>query len=181
MLHRTQQTLNQHLIYCSMSVVSIETYTDIHKNSVADLILNIQNGEFGIPITLQQQPDLNEIPKFYQVNKGNFWIAKIDDKVVGTIALLDIGNNKSALRKMFVAKDYRGKEFGIGQNLLNTLVEWAGHKGITEIFLGTTEKFIAAQRFYEKNGFVEIQKQNLPGEFPIMEVDVKFYKFSVLT
>ncbi len=164
-----------------MSEVSIEPYTDIHKNSVADLILNIQNGEFGIPITRQQQPDLNEIPKFYQRNNGNFWIAKIDDKVVGTIALLDIGNNKSALRKMFVAKDYRGKEFGIGQDLLNTLIAWARHKGMIEIFLGTTEKFIAAQRFYEKNGFVEIQKQNLPGEFPIMTVDVKFYKFSVLT
>ena len=82
---------------------------------------------------------------------------------------------------MFVAKDYRGKEFGIGQSLLITLVAWARHKGITEIFLGTTEKFIAAQRFYEKNSFVEIQKQNLPVEFPVMAVDVKFYKFSVLT
>jgi hypothetical protein len=35
--------------------------------------------------------------------------------------LLDIGNNKSALRKMFVAKDYRGKEFGVAQNLLGLL------------------------------------------------------------
>lgn len=164
-----------------MNEVIIEIYTDTYKENAIDLILSIQNEEFGIPITRQQQPDLNEIPKFYQKNKGNFWIAKIDNKVVGTIALLDIGNNKSALRKMFVAKDYRGKEFGIGQSLLNTLVAWAKHKGITEIFLGTTEKFIAAQRFYEKNGFVEIQKQNLPGEFPVMAVDIKFYKFSVLT
>ncbi|HEY6502858.1 MAG TPA: GNAT family N-acetyltransferase, partial [Chitinophagaceae bacterium] len=125
-------------------------------------------------------PDLDEIPGFYQVNNGNFWIAKIEDKVIGTIALLDIGNNKGALRKMFVAKDYRGKESGIGQTLLNTLVAWARQKGITEIFLGTTEKFIAAQRFYEKNGFVEIPKQSLPKEFPVMDVDVKFYKFSVI-
>ena len=164
-----------------MSGVCIEVYTDIYKDSVADLILSIQNGEFGIPITIKQQPDLNEIPKFYQENNGNFWIAKLGDKVIGTIALLDIGNNKSALRKMFVAKDYRGKEFGIGQNLLNNLIVWAKHKGITEIFLGTTEKFIGAQRFYEKNGFAEIQKQSLPNEFPVMDVDVKFYKFSVLS
>ena len=94
-------------------------YTDIYKDGVADLILSIQNEEFGIPITIEQQPDLNEISKYYQVDNGNFWIAKIGDKVIGTIALLDIGNNKSALRKMFVAKDYRGKEFGIGQTLLN--------------------------------------------------------------
>lgn len=161
-----------------MNGVNIETYTDIYKDAVAQLILFIQTGEFEIPITIQQQPDLNEIPKFYQVNNGNFWIAKIDDQIIGTIALLDIGNHQTALRKMFVAKDYRGKEFEVGQNLLNTLFVWARNKNIADIFLGTTEKFTRAQRFYEKNGFTEIPKQSLPGEFPIMEVDVKFYKFS---
>ena len=163
-----------------MSKVSIEIYTDIYKNRVADLILSIQNEEFGIPITLDDQPDLNEIPIFYQAGNGNFWIAKVEDNVIGTIALLDIGNGKSALRKMFVDRNYRGREFGIGQKLLNNLIVWAKQKIITEIYLGTTEKFIGAQRFYEKNGFFEIQKQALPQEFPVMDVDVKFYKFSVL-
>ena len=162
-----------------MSQVNIETYTDINKNDVADLILHIQNVEFSIPITLELQPDLNEIPGFYQTNSGNFWIAKIDNKIIGTISLLDIGNRKGALRKMFVDKNYRGKEFGVGQKLLNTLIDWARHKGFTEIFLGTTEKFIAAQRFYENNGFKEIEKQELPETFPVMEVDIKFYRFSV--
>jgi len=163
-----------------MRELNIEIYTDVYKNSVAELILNIQNKEFGIPITLNQQPDLNEIPKFYQIGNGNFWIAIVEGNLIGTIALLDIGNNKSALRKMFVDRNYRGKEFGIGQKLLNNLIVWAKQKNIIEIYLGTTEKFIGAQRFYEKNGFVEIQKQELPKDFPVMDVDVKFYKFSVL-
>ena len=162
-----------------MNEVKIEVYTDIYRKDVADLILHIQNAEFDIPITLELQPDLNRIPGFYQTNNGNFWIAKISDKIIGTISLLDIGNCKGALRKMFVDKDYRGKEFGVGQELLNTLIGWAKQKGFREIFLGTTEKFIAAQRFYEKNGFQEIEKQELPGTFPVMEVDIKFYKFSV--
>ena len=165
--------------FYNMNKVNIEIYKDINKKDVADLILCIQNAEFGIPITLELQPDLNEIPAFYQTNNGNFWIAKIDDKIIGTISLLDIGNRKGALRKMFVDKNYRGKEFGVGKRLLNTLVDWARDKGFTEIFLGTTEKFIAAQRFYEKNGFKEIQKQELPGAFPVMEVDIKFYRFLV--
>ena len=42
---------------------------------------------------------------------------------------------------------------------------------------GTIMDEAAAQRFYEKNGFVEIDKNLLPKEFPIMAVDVKFYKF----
>ncbi len=163
----------------AMAEVTIEIYTDTSKNEVADLILHIQNDEFGIPITLALQPDLNKIPEFYQTNSGNFWIAKNGGKIIGTISLLDIGDHKGALRKMFVHKDFRGKRFGAGQKLLNTLLDWARQKGITEIFLGTTEKFIAAQRFYEKNGFEEIKKQDLPANFPIMEVDIKFYRFLV--
>jgi GNAT superfamily N-acetyltransferase len=162
-----------------MTKIIIEPYSDSYKDEIAYLIVNIQRNEFGIPITLAMQPDLKEIPKFYQINSGNFWLAKISDKVIGTIALLDIGNNKGALRKMFVAKEFRGKEFGVGKALLDTLIEWAKSTKMTELLLGTTEKFIGAQRFYEKNGFVEIQKEQLPKEFPIMDVDVKFYRLFV--
>ena len=162
-----------------MKEVNIEIYKDIDKIKVADLILEIQNEEFGIPITLNQQPDLSEISKFYQTGNSNFWIAKVGDKLIGTIALLDIGNDQTALRKMFVDRNYRGKEFGIGQKLLDNLIDWARRKNICEIYLGTTAKFIRAQRFYEKNGFIEIKKQELPENFPVMDVDVKFYKFSI--
>ena len=159
--------------------MNIEIYTEIYKNRVADLILSIQTDEFNIPITLERQPDLNEISKYYQVDDGNFWIARVDKQVIGTIALKDLGNKRGALRKMFVAKDYRGKVYGVGQMLLNSLIEWAKYKEIAEVFLGTTEKFNRAQRFYEKNGFIEIQKQELPEEFPLMDVDVRFYKYSI--
>ncbi len=80
---------------------------------------------------------------------------------------------------MFVNKNYRGQEYAVGQKLLNVLIEWAKQKGTKEIVLGTTEKFIRAQHFYEKNGFLEIDKRELPKTFPVMEVDIKFYRFSV--
>jgi|SRR5436190_13158935 len=155
----------------------IQVYSPIYQQQVINLILSIQQTEFGIPITLEAQPDLENIPSFYQRDNGNFWLAIVENSVVGTIALSDIGNSRGALRKMFVHKDYRGKESGTGQTLLNTLLEWARENDFKEILLGTTEKFIAAQRFYEKNGFLEIDKKSLPKEFPVMEVDVKFYRY----
>jgi N-acetylglutamate synthase-like GNAT family acetyltransferase len=158
----------------------IKIYADAYKHEIATLILNIQKTEFGIPITLEDQPDLDAIPEFYQTNNGNFWVAIDDNKVVGTIALLDIGNRQGALRKMFVNKECRGSNFGIGQKLLSNLLEWAGRKNFDEILLGTTEKFVAAQRFYEKNGFIEIEKDTLPPAFPVMTVDVKFYKYTLV-
>jgi GNAT superfamily N-acetyltransferase len=162
-----------------MSEINIEIYTHTHKDEVANLILQIQHAEFGIPITLAQQPDLNDIPGFYQVNNGNFWIARTGGKIIGTISLLDTGNRQGALRKMFVDKDHRGAAWGVGQKLLDTLIDWARDKEFTAIFLGTTEKFVAAQKFYEKNGFTEIKKEELPKDFPVMEVDVKFYRIPV--
>jgi GNAT superfamily N-acetyltransferase len=162
-----------------MSQLQIQVYSDIYKQEVIDLIINIQQNEFNIPINLAGQPDLNQIPDFYQTGSGNFWIATIDQSVVGTIGLLDIRNSTGALRKMFVDNRFRGKQYGVGQALLNALLGWASEKKITEIFLGTTEKFTAAQKFYERNGFEEIEKQSLPKEFPIMSVDIKFYRFTV--
>jgi len=155
------------------------TYSPVYQQEVIDLILSIQQTEFGLPVTLEAQPDLESIPAFYQKDNGNFWIAIVENKLVGSIALLDIGNSRGALRKMFVHKDFRGNEYGIGRTLLNNLLEWARQKKFKEILLGTTERFIAAQRFYEKNGFTVIEKQLLPKEFPVMEVDVKFYRYIV--
>ena len=65
------------------------------------------------------------------------------------------------------------------KKLLDTLIKWARVKGFTEIFLGTTEKFTRAQRFYIKNGFEEVEKQELPESFPVMKVDNKFYRIPV--
>jgi N-acetylglutamate synthase-like GNAT family acetyltransferase len=159
--------------------IKIEPYTDLYKQQILDLIVPIQQEEFNIPITAAEQPDLQQIPEFYQKENGNFWVAIADDRVVGTISLLDIGHRQGALRKMFVHKNYRGKEHGTGQLLLNTLLAWAQQKGYAEIFLGTTAKFLAAHRFYEKNNFKEVEIANLPASFPRIAVDVKFYRYGV--
>lgn len=160
-----------------MNNIQIIPFIDTYKEEVQALISDIQQVEFQVAIRIQDQPDLENISEFYQKNKGNFWIAKVNGRIAGTIALLDIGKDMVALRKMFVKKEYRGREAGVGQLLLDTALHWATEKKIKRIFLGTTEKFLAAQRFYEKNNFKEIERSNLPLEFPVMKVDVKFYEY----
>ena len=87
-----------------MSVIFIQLFQKKYQNQVLSLISGIQQKEFNVNITPEQQPDLKDIPSFYQKGRGNFWIALDKDKVIGMIALLDIGNNEGALRKMFVQK-----------------------------------------------------------------------------
>lgn len=156
-------------------MIEIQAYRPEHAQGVVDVILPIQQEEFGIPITLEGQPDLKDIAGFYQKGHGNFWVALDGGKVVGTISLLDIGNAQVALRKMFVAASHRGKEHGTAARLLEAAIAWARAQGVRQIFLGTTDKFLAAHRFYEKNGFRLIEKSTLPPAFPVMVVDSRFY------
>ena len=138
--------------------IIIQPYTSKYQQQVVDLILHIQQQEYQIPITEKDQPDLFEIESFYQQGNGNFWVAVCNERVVGSVALIDIGSRQVALRKMFVAKSYRGANF---------------------IYLGTTLQYRAAHRFYEKNGFQHIEKEKLPENFPVMNVDKKFYTYKV--
>jgi N-acetylglutamate synthase-like GNAT family acetyltransferase len=157
--------------------ISIIPFIPEYTTSVIKLIVAIQREEFGLAITAVDQPDLNDIPHFYQRGKGNFWIALHRQSVVGSIALLDIGAGQAALRKMFVQREFRGSVYGTAKLLLTTLLEWAKTHKIRKIFLGTTAKFLAAHRFYERNGFKEISQTELPKQFPIMSVDTKFYQY----
>ena len=160
--------------------IKISTYHHQYQAQVIELILKIQQQEFGLPITLEEQPDLLIIPSFYQKDNGNFWIALDDDCVIGTIGAIDIGDGYLALRKMFVDVNYRGQP-GIGKKLMDSLVSRAKDKNVREIYLGTIGNFKAALRFYEKNGFLPVSKSDLPPSFPVMEGDNVFYRLTVST
>lgn len=157
------------------AVIEVVPFSPIHQAGVIDVILPIQQVEFGVPIGVEDQPDLLDIPGFYQQGSGNFWVAVSDREVVGTIALRDIGNRQGALRKMFVKPAYRGKEKGVAGRLLDELILFATSAGVRDLFLGTIDQFVAAHRFYERNGFVQIRATDLPEAFPLMGVDTRFY------
>ena len=154
--------------------MQIALYQPQYQTAVIDLILTIQQQEYGLPITLADQSDLLDIPTVYQQGHGNFWVALDSDRVIGTIAAIDIGDRLLALRKMFVATPYRGT--GVGGQLLKTLCRWAVQRQVSEVYLGTVEVFKGAHRFYENYGFRQIDKLELPATFPVMQGDNRFYQ-----
>lgn len=163
----------------------IEPYAPQHRNSLIEMILAIQQDEFDLPITYGQQTDLHDIQAAYRVGVGNFWVAQAPggapDHVVGSIGLHDMGADRrgkriAALRKMFVRENHRGGgAAGPAGLLLKTLEEHARRHGIAEIFLGTTEQFKAAHRFYERHGYTAIDADRLPLTFVRLAVDTRFY------
>jgi N-acetylglutamate synthase-like GNAT family acetyltransferase len=162
-----------------MSEVKIRPFESDDAAGVMNLIVGIQRGEYEIDITPDDQPDLSSIAQFYQSAAGNFWVAAAGGEVVGTLGLRDLGNGDLALRKMFVATKYRGEPHRVAQRLLTTALAWAAKKNCRNIFLGTTSRFLAAHRFYEKNGFEQVPPEALPETFPFMAVDTRFYRRAV--
>lgn len=158
-------------------MINIEEYRDEYRDQIIDFILNIQNNEFKLGLTIDDQRDLLDITHYYKRDHGNFWVALSNRTVIGTVSLLDITNNQVALRKLFVNAEYRGSEYQVAHLLVRKAVQWSQSKGKEDIYLGTTSRYHAAHRFYEKNGFIEIEKADLPGTFPIMRVDTKFYSY----
>ena len=158
------------------SAVFIRPWQEEDQEQVIAFILRIQQLEFAVPITIRDQPDLLNIDSFYRQGNGNFWCALSENKVVGTIALIDIGNQQGVIRKMFVDENFRGKEKKTAQLLLDELTRWAQSHRMDELFLGTIDKMIAARKFYLRNGFSEISKKLLPPAFPVMAVDNLFFR-----
>ena len=157
---------------------NIESFVAKYQNDVIGLIEQIQVGEFNIPIEEGQRKELKSISDSFQKDKGNYWIALFKGKVIGTIAVIDIGHNAFELRDVFLDKEYRST-FGFAKRLLDTVLAWSKKHAIKTIYLGTTLAFRAAHRFYEKHGFHEIARGDMPSYCQPMDCDEKFYKFDL--
>ncbi|WP_199119723.1 GNAT family N-acetyltransferase [Pedobacter sp. ASV28] len=161
-----------------MNITIVPIYNN-DSEAVINIILPIQQNEFNIAIGIKDQQDLLTIEEFYHHGGGHFWGAKIDGELVGTIGLIKSSEDFGTIRKMFVKKEYRGKDFGIAQLLLDTLVTYSKEIGLKDLYLGTKDVLQAALRFYEKNGFSVIHKNELPKVFPIMAVDNVFCRLAL--
>jgi N-acetylglutamate synthase-like GNAT family acetyltransferase len=156
-------------------MIRIVNHTPTLEKAVIDFVLDIQRHEFGLDIHAADQPDLLDVASYYQHGAGNFWVALAGNEVVGSIALLDIGNAQGALRKLYVKASHRGKPHAVGSRLLETLVHSTRETGRRDLYLATTEQFAAACRFYEKNGFTALAREQLPQAFPRIPQETRFY------
>ena len=116
-------------------MLELRRATNADLEDVAALVLSVQVDEFKVPITREDQPDLQDLEAVFHQGKGVFFIALHAGRVVGTIGLLDAGQGLGVLRKMFVAADYRGREWGTAKHLLEALMQHARANGFETIQL----------------------------------------------
>ncbi|MBQ5780979.1 MAG: GNAT family N-acetyltransferase [Spirochaetaceae bacterium] len=106
--------------------------------------------------TAWTDPNLGRFSEVYSLSGTKYWVVTDERAEIiggGGIGRLDGEEGVCELQKMYFLPQGRGK--GVAQNLLNAALDFA-KKHYSRCYLETLENMTAAQRFYEKNGFVRI-------------------------
>jgi len=91
---------------------------------------------------------------------GAILLAELNGKIVGTCALIKMGEEKYELAKMGVSEEARGH--GIGYQLGLATIEEARKLGAKRIYLETNSVLKPALKLYKKLGFTDIQDHPTP-------------------
>lgn len=84
---------------------------------------------------------------------SKYMVAKIDNEIVGFAGVIDTVDQLE-ITNIVVRKSYR--KHGIGNKLLEVLINMAMESNKNEIILEVNNKNLAAIKLYEKNGFKNI-------------------------
>ncbi len=107
-----------------------------------------------------------DIKSHYNKNDGScFWVveSKNDSQIIGTVAIRKLkgftsDESSAELKRLFLAKSNRG--LGIGQQMVDTAIDFAKRMGYNRILLHSSKKMKASRNLYLKNGFVDIPSYN---------------------
>lgn len=156
-------------------MIEVKAYCNDDKKQVIDLVLHCQNDGTRPLVNEYDQPDILNIMEEYFNVGGYFWVAKENDKVLGSIGLMNYGNGVAILKKFFVYEAYRGAPHHLGKKLYDKFLEYANEIGIKTIILDTPKNTERAHRFYEKAGFEKINKELLPVKYNYPYEDSDFF------
>ncbi|WP_339754950.1 GNAT family N-acetyltransferase [uncultured Winogradskyella sp.] len=109
-------------------------------------------------------------PNKYIINKDGFiFFAMMEDKIVGTVALMPTGTKGILeLTKMAVLPGKRGQN--IGQHLLQYCIDFGKRQKLKALLLYSNTKLENAIYLYRKYGFIELQ---LEKDSPYKRSDIK--------
>lgn len=142
-------------------MLEIVTYSESDRDQVIALVLHCQNDGSRPFVTVKDQPELLHIKEKYIDGGGNFWVAKDDGKVAGSIGLMNFHHGLAVLKKFFVYEPYRGAPHHLGSKLYAALLMYAKTNNFKRLILDTPKNTDRAHDFYNKAGFRKIEKEQL--------------------
>lgn len=115
--------------------------------------------EFGAnkPGCAWEDPFLGQFYQVYQPSNRKYWVVEQDGKIAGGCGIgpVEQAEGICELQKMYCYKELRGT--GVARQLLDISLEFA-RKYYKKCYLETFSNMEGANRFYQKNGFVLMEK-----------------------
>jgi len=101
-----------------------------------------------------------EFQKYYFGERSGVWLASLENKVVGCIALRELLEipRSSEIKRLYVQPPYR--QHGIAQALLNAIEQFAANAGYEWLYLDSAPGMETAVRFYQRNGYEPCRRYN---------------------
>jgi len=93
---------------------------------------------------------------------GYIWLAMVDNKIIGSAALMKEHDAVYELAKMAVTSEYRGQ--GISKKLIETCLQKAKEIGAKKLTLFSNHQLLTALKLYEKYGFYYVEVEDSPFE-----------------
>ena len=128
---------------------------EARDNAVVERIIRACLVEFGANHDgTAWSDDLSRFSELYSDGKSRYWVAEDENgTVVGGVGIgaLSDADGVCELQKMYCLPHARGR--GAAHLLIERALAFASLH-YTHCYLETTENMLAAQRFYEKHGFV---------------------------
>ena len=120
------------------------------------------------------QQELMNLPGKYASPKGRLYVAYVDDKPAGCIALRPIFDDDCEIKRLYVDETFRGH--GLGRLLGEQIIKDAQSIGYHNAYFDTLERLSSAISLYEKFNAVKI-----PAYYDNPLDHVVYYKINLKT
>lgn len=155
-----------------MNIEIIEGYD--HKDEVLDLfkeytqmLLSIDE-EFGKYLEIQHyDQEIHDLEAKYGRPDGRLFLALIDGKAVGCIAMRRLDKEKCEMKRLYLRPKSRGHH--LGEKLVDLILKEAKEAGYKWMYLDTLPHLASAVHIYKSRGFIEIESYNdSPKDLPTL-------------
>ncbi|MDY7001735.1 MAG: GNAT family N-acetyltransferase [Thermodesulfobacteriota bacterium] len=109
-----------------------------------------------------------EFARKMQDTRSMLWIAELEGKPVGSIGVVETGEDTAQMRWLLV--ENAAQNLGLGRRLIEQALDFCRDTGLKRVFLWTLKMLSPARHLYESLGFtLTEEKQGLMGEVPVIE------------
>lgn len=140
----------------NMKVV-LRQYKDSDKDAIWQLHVDGLNQTGSFIFNPELDSDFENIKGTYIKNDGDFFVASLENTIIGMGALRKVDFSTAEIKRMRVNIKHQRK--GLGSIILKKLIERAKELGYKKLTLDTSEKQNVAKHLYEKYGFRECDRK----------------------